>query len=186
MLAVALVHFPTVNKEGQTVVTSVTNFDIHDIARAACTYGVERYFIVTPIELQRQFTRRIVSHWLAGPGGEYNPSRKEALASVEIVGDLDEAGRKIQSDFGTPPLWIATSAKSYPNSITCDALRLRLGHGTENFCLIFGTGSGLHPEILLAADHILEPICGPTPFNHLSVRSAVSIYLDRLLAVRRG
>jgi len=30
------------------------------------------------------------------------------------------------------------------------------------------------------ADAALEPIVGPTEYNHLSVRSAVSIILDRL------
>jgi hypothetical protein len=31
------------------------------------------------------------------------------------------------------------------------------------------------------ADYILEPIYGPGEYNHLSVRSAVAIILDRLL-----
>ena len=184
MLFVALVHFPTMNKEGRVVTTSVTNFDIHDIARASRTYGVARYFIVTPIELQQQFTRRIITHWVEGSGAEYNPSRKEALTGVEVVGDLAAAGESIERDFGTPTTWIATSAKHYPNTITCQELRRRLHETDENFCLIFGTGYGLHTQILDEVDLILEPINGPTPFNHLSVRSAVSIYLDRLLAVR--
>jgi hypothetical protein len=184
MLAVALVHYPTVNKEGRTVTTSVTNFDIHDIARASRTYGVDRYFIVTPVELQRQFTRRIIAHWVAGPGGEYNPSRKDALAQTEVVSDLVEVGGLIARDWGREPLWVATSAKRWGHTITCKDLRARIKRGQENFCLIFGTGSGLHPEVLEHADMMLEPINGPTEFNHLSVRSAVSIYLDRLLSVR--
>ena len=52
-LSVALVHYPTVNKEGAVVATSVTNFDIHDIARASRTFGVDHYFIVTPMKMQR-------------------------------------------------------------------------------------------------------------------------------------
>lgn len=184
MLAVALVHFPTVNKQGQVVTTSVTNFDIHDIARASCTYGVDRYFIVTPIELQQKFTRRIITHWIDGAGAEYNPTRKDALSGVEIVGDLVAAGESIERDFGGPTNWVATSAKRYPNTITCLEMRRRLKAGKENFCLIFGTGHGLHSQVIDEADYILEPINGPTPWNHLSVRSAVSIYLDRLLAIR--
>jgi hypothetical protein len=187
MLCVALVHYPTTNKEGKVVTTSVTNFDIHDIARASRTYGVARYFIVTPIEPQQQFTKRIVAHWLEGAGAEYNPTRKDALEGVEVAGDLTAVGQAIARDFGREPIWVATSAKPYAHRITCSEMRSRLKKAPETgeiFCLIFGTGSGLHPQVIEDADYILEPINGPTPFNHLSVRSAVSIYLDRLLALR--
>ncbi len=34
------------------------------------------------------------------------------------------------------------------------------------------------------ADFFLEPIKGPSDYNHLSVRSAVAIVLDRLLGER--
>lgn len=183
MLFLALVHYPTINKEGRTVTTSVTNFDIHDISRAARTYGVTNYFIITPVELQQQFTRRIMNHWLEGSGGLYNPSRKEALEGVEIASDLAEAGDVIFGKHGRHPVWIATSAKKYPNSINCGQLKSKLENDPEQpICLVFGTGYGLHPQIIELADHILEPIRGHDGWNHLSVRSAVSIYLDRLLA----
>jgi hypothetical protein len=181
MLAVALVHYPTVNKEGRVVTTSVTNFDIHDIARAGRTFGVERYFIVTPVEMQQQFTRRILRFWREGDGVRYNPTRGQALEVAQVVGDLVEAGETIERDWGKPPIWVATSAKHYANTLSCRQLRERLERGDEHFCLIFGTGWGLHPQVLDDADYILEPIDGPTDWNHLSVRSAVSIYLDRLL-----
>jgi hypothetical protein len=185
MLAVALVHYPTVNKEGKLVTTSVTNFDIHDIARACRTYGVERYFIVTPVELQQQFTRRIIRYWMEGEGVEYNPTRGEALAGAEVVADLAAAGEAWERERGCAPVWVATSAKRYPNTLSCRALRERMAGGDEDFCLIFGTGWGLHPQVIEESDAVLEPIAGPTPWNHLSVRSAVSIYLDRLLAARQ-
>ena len=179
MLSVALVHYPCVNREGKVVTTAVTNFDIHDIARAGRTYGIDHYFLVTPVELQQQFARRIVDHWTEGWGADYNPSRGEALANIEIVGDLAAAGDAIERARGRQPYWVATSARRYPHGITCEALRERIGR--EPVCLIFGTGYGLHPELIELADAILEPIEGPQPWNHLSVRSAVSIYLDRLL-----
>jgi hypothetical protein len=185
MLAVALVHYPTVNKEGKVVTTSVTNFDIHDIARASRTFGVSRYYIVTPVELQQQFTRRIITYWMEGEGATYNPTRKDALTDTQVVGDLAEAGESFERDFGRPPIWVATSAKRYPNTLTCEELRARLElENAEPHCLIFGTGWGLHPQIIEEADFVLEPINGPQPWNHLSVRSAVSIYLDRLRAIR--
>ncbi len=184
MLAVALVHYPTVNKEGRVVTTSVTNFDIHDIARASRTFGVARYYIVTPVPLQQQFTRRIIVHWQEGAGAEYNPSRKDALTDTHVVGDLTEVGISFEKDFGVQPKWVVTSAKKYPNSITCKDLRHKIASDEDHYCLIFGTGYGLHPQIVEEADLVLEPIFGPTPFNHLSVRSAVSIYLDRLMGQR--
>lgn len=182
MLILALVHFPCVNKQGRVVTTAITNFDIHDIARAGCTYGVAKYFLVTPVELQQQFARRIITHWVDGWGAEYNPTRGEALANVDIASDLSAVGDAIEREFGRQPLWVATSARPYAHGISCDALRERIKD--EPVCLIFGTGHGLHPEIIEQADAILEPLRGPMPFNHLSVRSAVSIYLDRLLAPR--
>jgi hypothetical protein len=184
MLAVALVHYPTVNKEGRVVTTSVTNFDIHDIARACRTFGIAHYFIVTPVELQQKFVGRIIRYWLEGEGVDYNPTRGEALTGARVVGDLVEAGRILERERGRTPVWVATSAKRHPNTLECDALRGRLRNPEEDFCLIFGTGWGLHPQVIEEADAILEPIEGPTPWNHLSVRSAVSIYLDRLLARR--
>ena len=54
----------------------------------------------------------------------------------------------------------------------------------EPICLLFGTGYGLVDEIMAEADYTLEPIVGPTDYNHLSVRSAASIILDRLRSVR--
>ncbi len=182
MLTLALVHYPIVNKDGRLVTTAITNFDIHDIARAGRTYGVERYYLVTPIELQRQFARRILTHWVEGFGAEFNPSRMEALSNVEVAEDLAAVGDMIERDFGRQPFWVATSAKPYAHAIKCAQLRERIAR--EPVCLVFGTGSGLHPEIIELADAILEPLKGPMPFNHLSVRSAVSIYLDRLLGVR--
>jgi hypothetical protein len=44
-----------------------------------------------------------------------------------------------------------------------------------------GTGWGLTEECFSAADFILEPIAGNGSYNHLSVRSAAAIMLDRLL-----
>ncbi len=48
--------------------------------------------------------------------------------------------------------------------------------------LLFGTGWGLTPQLLDEADLRTEPIRGVSPsgYNHLSVRSACAIALDRL------
>ena len=49
---------------------------------------------------------------------------------------------------------------------------------------MLGTGWGLTDEIMSMADVTLEPILGPTDYNHLSVRSAAAIILDRLRGAR--
>jgi hypothetical protein len=50
--------------------------------------------------------------------------------------------------------------------------------------LVFGTGWGLAAPVVEEAHAVLEPIRGPGPWNHLSVRSACAIALDRLRAPR--
>lgn len=48
--------------------------------------------------------------------------------------------------------------------------------------LLFGTGWGLAPEVIDMANFKLGPIVGRSEdgFNHLSVRSAVAIYLSQV------
>jgi hypothetical protein len=46
--------------------------------------------------------------------------------------------------------------------------------------IVFGTAHGLADEVMEKADGILPPIKGESGYNHLSVRSAASIILDRL------
>jgi hypothetical protein len=60
-------------------------------------------------------------------------------------------------------------------------MRQRFEKENGPFIIVFGTGHGLADEILERSDVVLEPIGSPTEWNHLSVRSAVAISLDRLL-----
>ena len=48
------------------------------------------------------------------------------------------------------------------------------------FLFLFGTGWGLTKEVLDSADYIVKPVGSYHQYNHLSVRSAVAIVLDRL------
>ena len=43
-----------------------------------------------------------------------------------------------------------------------------------------GTGFGIEAEAMKKFDYILEPVYGSCDYNHLCVRSAVAIILDRL------
>jgi len=52
---------------------------------------------------------------------------------------------------------------------------------TQPFLIVFGTGWGLTESILAQSDYVLEPIEGGTDYNHLSVRAAAAIIMDRLL-----
>jgi hypothetical protein len=177
----ALIHYPIVDKHGHTVSTSITNLDIHDISRSARTYGLKSYWLVTPIEAQHWLTRRIIEHWETGWGSTYNPNRSDALGVVRLARDIGELVSGIEAEAGEPPQLVATSARRYPNSQSFGAVRDLLAKEGPPLCLVFGTGWGLHPELVLECDHVLEPIPGRTGFNHLSVRAAAAIIFDRLL-----
>jgi hypothetical protein len=174
------------NKTGKVVATSLTNLDLHDIARAARTYGAAPYFVVHAIPEMQEFAREVIAYWSEGFGSEYNITRKQALALIEVVPDLEAVDRRLAKLWGKPPKFVVTSARRFPYTVTCDELRGRIERGDEGYCLLLGTGYGLMDEIVAEADLILEPICGPTDYNHLSVRSAASIILDRLCAVKQG
>ena len=47
--------------------------------------------------------------------------------------------------------------------------------------LIFSTAWGLDQAVIDEADYVLAPISGISDYNHLSVRSAAAITLDRLM-----
>jgi hypothetical protein len=178
---VALVHYPVVDKNGKTVTTSVTNFDIHDLARCAKTFGARRLYIVNPVPRQQWFARRIMKHWTEGYGAEYNPTRQEALEVIALVNDLGDVADRIEAATGRTPRFVATSAKQHSKVISYEALREKIAMGEEDYCLLLGTGWGLHPSVLEEVDYFLEPIRGAGEYNHLSVRSAAAIILDRLM-----
>ncbi len=179
---IALIHYPVINKTGETIGSAVTNLDLHDIARAARTFGVDNYYIVTPYNDQLTLVQEILDHWQTGYGARYNPARKSALDLVRIVTSVEELIARATEQRGRQPLILTTSARVQQNSISYRATRKRIETG-EPMLLLFGTAHGLAPEVNLTADYTLPPIQCTTGYNHLSVRSAVSIILDRLLGV---
>jgi hypothetical protein len=184
-LDVALLHYPVRDREGATVTTAVTNLDVHDIARSSRTYGVGRYYIVTPIEAQHALVHRITEHWTTGAGRRRMPERHEALALCEPVATLEAALDDAAARHGRRPKLIATAARRVDRAPTVFAeLRAALQSSTEPHLLLFGTGHGLADALLERADYLLEPIPGAGPYNHLSVRAAAAIVLDRLLGQR--
>ncbi len=179
---IALVHYPIVDKHGDAVATSVTNLDIHDLARAAATYNVRRFYVVNPIPGQQWLAKRVIQHWLEGFGAEYNPTRQEALRIAQVVDELEGVADDIATLNTHPVFFVGTTARLMPHKISFADLRKKLHSEEANFCIVFGTGWGLHPSLLMDFDYVLEPIKGAGAFNHLSVRSAAAIILDRLLS----
>ena len=175
----ALVHHPIMNMAGEVVTTSVTNLDVHDIARIAKTYGCKRYFVVTPIQAQRQMVGKLKGHWEHGPKPLREHPRRQALDLVTPIKDLDEAMEAIYIRERAYPTLVATSAKPQRPVVTFAELRDIVNTGGP-VMLVFGTGWGLAPEALNQCNLLLEPIQGVNGYNHLPVRAAVAIMLDRL------
>ena len=177
---VALLHYPVVNRGGETIGSAVTNLDLHDIARAGCTYGVDTYWVVTPDEQQQELAAEIVQHWTKGYGGGVNPDRKQALSLIRICSSLDEVVTEVTNKWDEEVSVLATCARPMENTVGYSKVRSRLFDG-EPMLLLFGTAWGLAPEVMKSVDGTLPPLKGYGAYNHLSVRSAVSIILDRLL-----
>lgn len=180
-LCLGLVHYPIMDRKKDLVATNITNFDIHDIARAATVYGVERYYLIHPAEEQLMFVERILDHWRVGEGAKFNPYRKTSLERVKTARTLDEA----VADWGVDCLKIGTHARPVDGtkSYTIPELKNEMFNEQKPVFLIFGTGFGLTDDYMKGLDGILESIRGAPPkdYRHLSVRSAVSIYLDRVM-----
>lgn len=182
-LYIGLVHHPVYDKKGEVVAAAITNFDIHDIARCARTFGAGGFFIITPLESQVELAERVIHHWVEGTGSVYNPTRKESLSLVRVSRTIDEADREISDLWQKKVTRVATGASSHPNSIPFERFRELLEDRNTPFFILFGTGWGLTREVKDGSEYILAPIEGKG-YNHLSVRSAVAIILDRLLGDR--
>jgi len=180
-----LVHYPIKNKKGETVTTSVTNLDIHDISRSCRTFGIKKYFLVTPLEIQRKLVNDILGHWEQDFANEYNPDRFEALGKAMAIESVGRAVEEIEKLEGKRPLLVVTGAnfKSYDGDTS--ELTKRVEKESIPCLILFGTGWGLHEDVLNMAHFKLNPIYSKVDgYNHLSVRSAVAIYLDRLFGNR--
>lgn len=186
-VALALAHHPCLDRDGQVFTTSITNLDVHDIARAATSYGCDAFYVVTPVSAQQEMAKRIVGFWEEGPGQRRNPDRTTAMRMVRVVASVEEAIAAEQRALGARPLVVATSARPQ-GTTSAAALRARLP-SERGVLVLFGTGHGLAAALVDGADVVLTPLTGRPDlsggYNHLSVRSAAAIYLDRLLAVDR-
>ncbi len=181
---VALIHYPVVNKNGETIASAVTNLDLHDIARTAKTYGLGAFYVVTPLVDQQAMVKRIVSHWSGGVAAYKNPARKRALELVRIMDSVAAAKADIRRNTDGNLTTVITSARRKPGALGFEDMRSRLGQNGA-FLFLFGTAWGLAEDLIHSADVVLDPVRGGTGYNHLSVRSAVAIVFDRLLGENR-
>jgi len=170
-IAVALVHYPVLDKNGGTGSTAITPIDIHDFARSCAFYGVGPVYLVHPAEGMHALVRDMLAYYSEGKGGERNPDRREVLQAVRLVKSLEEA----QAD-GDYALWYTSAAPS--GSFAAQPSDIKNMQGNQ--LLVFGTGSGLDVENLPNGNGWLSPIEGMGKVRHLSVRGALAIYLDRL------
>ncbi len=177
-VCLALVHYPVINKEGRVITSSITNLDLHDIARVCRTYGIRRYFVVQPLANQRKLAKELIEYWQKGYGSVYNADRQEAFKLLKVVSSLavaiQEAGE------GGRPILMATEARKGWANLSFYQARKIINSGRP-VLLLFGTAWGLSPKLLEECDYIMDPIAGVEEYNHLSVRSAVAIIADRLL-----
>jgi hypothetical protein len=179
-LFVALIHYPVINRNGRVVTSAITSLDLHDIARSAHTYGVRAVYIVHPVADQREFALRVLDHWRLGYGRLFDSRRREALDLVEVVADLDDALRAAEAIAGVRPMLAYTSARAREGT---EYAQLRAQLAKEDatpVMLMLGTGFGLAPPMRDRANLVLAPVYGPGEYNHLSVRAAAAIMLDRL------
>ncbi|MFA5478625.1 MAG: RNA methyltransferase [Candidatus Muiribacteriota bacterium] len=173
---IVLLHNNIVNKYGNIVETSITNIDVHDIARTCRTYGVSEYSIITRLSSQKKLLADMLSYWIDGDGGNINPDRKTALSIVNHYDDLSELEKKY-ADFK----YIVTDARFYDNSKSYIEMKKIIEDNPQTqFFVLFGTGWGIDPILREKSHYVLNPIEGKTDYNHLSVRAAAAIIIDRL------
>lgn len=183
---IALIHYPVLGRDGKIVSSAVTNLDIHDISRTSRTYNIKKFYVVTNLPAQQDIVKRVVDYWIKGFGLSYNPNRAEALRLVVLKSYIEEVVEEIEKEEGTKPLLIFTSAKKRQNSVSFEKMRKIAIEEDRPILILFGTSWGLPNEILEMCDIILEPIRANADFNHLSVRAAVAIILDRIIGENIG
>ena len=189
-LTLCLLHHPVLDKAGKPSTVSLTNLDIHDMCRVSRTYELAGVCFVTPLADQRELGQRILTHWTDGAGGRANADRASALGLGRMAESLDEAIAQVTERAGAAPKVVATSARTHFRPARgrkeraidfCPSAEVRRMLAKGPVLLVLGTGHGLAPEVLTRADAVLQPVRGFCRYNHLPVRSAAAILVDRLL-----
>ena len=172
------VHYPELNKSGECILTSIANLDIHGLARSGKTFGIAACFVITPDESQIALAYSITGFWRSAGALMYNPHRSDALSLINTSSSIEDCIDEITNREGMRPRVITTTTRTIDSQISFD--RTPMIVGSDPALILFGTGYGLTAETHTAADCSLAPINGAGEYNHLSVRSAVAIVLNRI------
>ncbi len=189
-LYVALVHHPVIIEGKYSGTSSLTNLDIHDIARSARSYGLGGFYVLTPLKDQQEILQGILQHWLHGQAKKNYGARAKALSLVRPMSFIEDAVTHIEQLSGARPLVFGSSAQwgesirsksknPMPNYISFAKTREILND--RAVLILLGTGHGLAPEVMQSCDALLRPVRFLGDYNHLSVRAAAAIMFDRIL-----
>lgn len=179
---IGLLHYPVYNKRGEIIVSAITNLDLHDLARLARTYGARRFYVINPLTDQQDLARCICRHWVNGYGARYNKDRQKAMSLISIVPTLESSMAEIRDSEGEIPALMATDAGKDKGKRVNYTLAREIVTSDKVVMILFGTAWGIAKELIIRADYLLEPIYGVSSYNHLSVRAAAAITLDRLFS----
>ncbi|WP_024822656.1 MULTISPECIES: tRNA (guanosine(37)-N1)-methyltransferase TrmD [Aminobacterium] len=181
----ALVHHPVLNRAGEVTTAAITGLDLSDIGRSCKTYGVRKFLVVTPLKSQRELAKTMADHWMEGYGALFNPSRAEAFKEMKTVATLEKAIEWIVSKEREKPTIIGTTARTFPGSVHWLEVKRSILEEQKPVLFLFGTASGLPDEVLDQCSEVLQPLSGGyEDYNHLSVRTAVGVILDRFFGWR--
>jgi len=176
---IGLLHYPVYNRGGDIIASAITNLDLHDLSRLAKTYGARSFFVINPLTDQQDLAKRICRHWVSGYGAQYNKDRQEAMSLISVVPTLEACMAEIKDIEGEIPILMATDAGKDKGQRVNYNLAREIVASNRIVMILFGTGWGIAEDLIRKADYLLEPIFGISDYNHLSVRTAAAITLDR-------
>lgn len=174
----ALVHYPVRDATGAEIAATCSERDLVDLGRLSLVYPVEAAFVVQPLEAQGALVERLIAH---GTRADRAHARGH-LGRLRLVATLADAVALASDAAGRPVTVVATTARPSDDAVAAATLRARLERG-EDALILFGKASGLADHVIAGADARLAPVGGGTGFDHLPVRPAIAIVLDRLLGV---
>ncbi len=184
--AVVLLHYPITSRHNEIIATAVTNLDLHDISRSCRTYEVDHYYVVTPVVEQQEIVKRILDHWALPRSKEWHPDRFEALSRLVLVSLFEDVKKDLVQRYPGVPIEVCMpDARTLPGQLGYAATREKwLQESSASIkVIVLGTGWGVAPAFYSEVQTFLAPIDGPLGregYNHLSVRAAAAIILDRL------
>ena len=185
----ALRHDSVLGRQDKIIHANVTQIDLHDFCRLTATYDLGGFHCITEIGAQHEICQNILDFWNKGFGKDYNPDRVAALQNMRIHNNFGELLEMLTAKDGQAPLLIGTSAKPFEDNkkvLDFPAFSDIIARSGRSAVIQFGTSWGLSPEQLNRCDWVLPPIYGYDGYNHLSVRCAAAIIVDRLFSQSRA